>query len=213
MKRPARTRIKICGVRDLDIADRAIDAGADALGFVFHPPSPRFVEPAEAWSIIRRLPPFVTTVGLTVNLTFDEFSDLEQCCPTDYTQLHGEESTELAAQCGPRIVKAIQFRGETIADDLETWTNVDEVEAILIDGSSGGMGTAFDWNALKATLDAITKPIILAGGLTPANVAEAVSIVRPFAVDVSSGVESERGVKSPDLIRRFCDAVRTADEG
>lgn len=211
MTHGARTRIKICGVRDFDTAQCAIDAGADALGFVFHPQSPRFIDPPEAWEIVRRLPPFVASVGLTVNLTFDEFSELEQVCPTDFTQLHGDESIELAAQCGPRLVKAVRFSADTIADALATWNAVDEVDAILIDGSTGGMGTSFDWLALAEVRDRLTKPLILAGGLTPDNVADAIQRVRPFAVDVSSGVESARGVKDHDLIRHFCRAVRTAD--
>ncbi len=211
MNRPARTRIKICGVRDTATATCAINAGADALGFVFHPPSPRFIEPSNAWEIIRSLPPFVTTVGLTVDLSIEAFGELEQICPTDYSQLHGNESIDLAVQCGPRLIKAVQFHADSIAETLSQWNEVAEVDAILVDGSAGGMGAAFDWSALAAPMQSIQKPIILAGGLTPENVGDAIRAVQPFAVDVSSGIESARGVKDHDLIRAFCSAVRGAD--
>ncbi len=207
----SRTRIKICGVRDLDAAEIAIDAGADALGFVFHPGSPRYVEPASAWGIIGRLPPFVTTVGLTVDLSVDEFEELQSACPTDYAQIHGAESLETIAACGPRLIRAIRFDPGTIADDLATLSAMDAVDAILVDGSAGGRGETFDWDALARVRSSATKPLILAGGLTPGNVAEAVRKVRPFAVDVSSGVERERSVKDEGLIRAFCAAVRDAD--
>lgn len=211
MNQPARTRIKICGVRDFAIAEVAIESGADALGFVFHAASPRFIEPPAAWGIVSRLPPFVTTVALTVDLTFEDFQEIEQVCPTDYTQLHGNESVEIARACGPRIIKAIQFDEGAFDRVLAQWSAIDEVDAILIDGSSGGMGRTFEWSALGDRIAQCGKPIILAGGLTPENVAQAVAEVRPFAVDVSSGVEGTRGVKDPARVRAFCEAVRSTD--
>ncbi len=213
MLRPSRTRIKICGVRDFDMAMAALGAGADALGFVFVKSSPRFIEPAEAWSIIRALPPLHTTVGLTVGASVEEFSRIERECPTDYGQLHGDESVETVRACGPRVFKAIRYDGATIEEDLRRWDAVEEVDAILVDGSAGGAGTSFDWSGLAAAVGATgcAKPIVLAGGLTPANVGEAIAAVRPWAVDVSSGVERERGVKDAGLIQAFCDAVRAAD--
>ncbi len=208
---PDRTRIKVCGVRDIDTALAALGAGADTLGFVFVKKSPRFIEPEDAWAIIRRLPPMHTTVGLTVNASVEGFSKIERQCPTDYGQLHGDESVDVVKACGPRVIKAIEFDPATIEEDLRKWGAVDEVDAILIDGSSGGQGEAFDWSALGAVSAACKKPIVLAGGLTPANVGEAIRVVRPWAVDVSSGVERERGVKDHGLIREFCAAVRGAD--
>lgn len=209
-----RTRIKICGVRTLETARAAIDAGADAVGFVFYKSSPRFIEPEDAWPIINKLPPMVTTVGLFVNASFDDYADTEQMCPTDFGQLHGQETEKTVRDCGPRIIKAIRFDASTIRADLERWSEVEEVDAILVDGSAGGQGVALDWKALADARDSAgEKPIILAGGLTPANVAEAIHIVRPFAVDVSSGVEKpgRPGEKDPALIESFCAAVRAAD--
>lgn len=209
-----RTRIKICGVRTLETARAAVNAGADAVGFVFYKSSPRYIEPEEAWPIINRLPPMATTVGLFVNASFDEYADVEQVCPTDFGQLHGQETERTVRECGPRIIKAIRFDAATVREDLARWAEVEEVDAILVDGSSGGLGVALDWKALAdAKASAGEKPIILAGGLTSANVAEAVRTVRPYAVDVSSGVEvaGRPGEKDPALIEAFCEAVRAAD--
>lgn len=211
---PGRTRIKVCGVRDRETALAALGAGADALGFVFVPSSPRFIEPAAAWAIVRDLPPLHTTVGLTVGASVEEFSRIERECPTDYGQLHGNESVETVRACGPRVFKAIQYDAESIEDDLRLWGGVDEVDAILVDGSAGGEGTSFDWSGLAAAIGATgcAKPIVLAGGLTFANVGDAIAAVRPWAVDVSSGVERERGVKDAGLIAAFCNTVRAADD-
>jgi len=202
-----KTRIKICGVRDRDIAHAAIDAGADALGFVFEPRSPRFIDPADAWDILQHLPPMVTTVALLVNPSLNRFCDAEQACPTDYTQLHGNETESLVRRCGPRVIKAVRFDPKTIDEQLARWDAVAEVDAILVDGSPGGQGVALDWAQLGGRIGSITTPIILAGGLTPDNVADAIRAVRPYAVDVSSGVERERGTKDPALIAAFCRAV------
>lgn len=209
---PLRTRIKICGIRTTEAALAAADAGADAIGFVFHPGSQRFIEPEDAFAIMASLPPFITTVGLFVNATVETFCQIEERCPTNLSQLHGDEPEEVVEQCGPGVIKAIRFDGATIERELARWSAVAEVDAILVDGSTGGGGTPFDWGALARAKHACTKPLLLAGGLTPANVAEAIRIVRPWAVDVSSGVESSPGVKSPELIRAFCEAVRGGAE-
>lgn len=208
-----RTRIKICGIRDADIARAAVDAGADALGFVFVPSSARHVEPEEAWEIVSGLPPLVSSVGVFVNAPLETFIDIEERCPTAYSQLQGSEEIPLVRQCGPGVIKAIRFDAATIADDLAVWDAIEEVDAILIDGSAGGLGEAFDWAALAPHLAGLSKPIVLAGGLTARNVGEAIRAARPYAVDVSSGVERERGVKEPALIDAFCEAVRAADRG
>jgi phosphoribosylanthranilate isomerase len=217
-----RTRIKICGLYDAPTAAAAVQAGADALGFVFVKSSPRFIEPAEAWAIIGTLPPFVASIGLYVDATVEEFCDLEELCPTNYAQLHGTEPDHVARACGPGVIKAVRYAPATIATELRRWAAIEEVDAILVDGSAGGEGGTLDWPGLAAAAesarrDAIAgrapppKPLILAGGLTPQNVGDAIRAVRPYGVDVSSGVEKTRGVKDPSLIAAFCQAVRAAD--
>jgi len=207
--KPARTRIKVCGLRDAEAAQAALGAGADTLGFVFVKSSPRFIEPEAAWAIIRGLPPMHTTVGLTAGASVEGYSKIERACPTDYGQLHGDEPEDVVRACGPRVIKAVRFDAGTIEAELRRWGSVEEVDAILVDGSSGGMGESFDWSALASA--PCEKPIVLAGGLTAENVGEAIRAVRPWAVDVSSGVERERGVKDHEMIRAFCAKVREAD--
>ncbi|MCW5767918.1 MAG: phosphoribosylanthranilate isomerase [Phycisphaeraceae bacterium] len=206
-----RTRIKICGIRDLDTALACAEAGADAIGFVFVKASPRAITPDEAFEIQASLPPFLSTVGLFKNASLDFFCDAEETCPTTMVQLHGDESDQLIQQCGPNLIKAITFDPATIEKDLARLSKITEVDAILIDGSAGGQGLTFDWTALKPHADTLELPLILSGGLTPANVADAIRTLRPYAVDVSSGVESAPGIKDPALIHAFCDAVRKAD--
>lgn len=206
-----RTRIKICGIRDEESAFAAADAGADAIGLVFYRQSPRYIEPEEAWQLVGMMPPFLSSVGLFVNADLERFMNTEELCPTDMSQLHGQESEDLVRQCGPNVIKAVRFDAATIDAELARWDAVDEVDAVLVDGSAGGQGTSFDWTGLAAAGKRLRKPLILAGGLTPENVGEAIRIVRPYAVDVSSGVESAPGVKDPDLIEAFCRAVRRAD--
>jgi len=206
-----RTRIKICGVTTIEAADAAADAGADAVGFVFVKRSPRAIEPGRAWSLMADLPPFLSTVGLFVNASESEYARVESLCPTDFGQLHGVEQEQVVRACGPRVIKGVRFQEQTIASELRRWSAVPEVDAILVDGSAGGEGVAFDWPALAGAFEESAKPIILAGGLTPENVGEAIRTVRPFAVDVSSGVESAPGRKEASLIGAFCNAVRQAD--
>ena len=189
----------------------AVDAGADAIGFMFVRNSPRFIHPDDAYAIMSGLPPLVASVGVFADPDVDEFSDIEEACPTIYTQLHGTEDVELVRNCGPDVIKAVRFDEATIARELAKWDELEEVCAILVDGGSGGAGVAFDWSLLTPHLERISKPIILAGGLTPENVGHAIREVGPYAVDVSSGVEREKGVKDAALIEAFCEAVRAAD--
>ncbi|HVZ94085.1 MAG TPA: phosphoribosylanthranilate isomerase [Phycisphaerales bacterium] len=207
----SRTRIKICGIKDIETAMVAAECGADAIGLVFVKLSPRYVEPEQAWEIVTYLPPFVTSVGLFVNAKPDAIDEVREQCPFDQVQLHGDESEPVVRACGPRVIKAVKFDAATIEHELLRWNNFREVDAVLVDGGSGGEGVALDWEALAKVREASSHPIILAGGLTPENVGEAIRIVEPWAVDVSSGVEKEKGVKDHALIAAFCDAVREAD--
>ncbi|MEO0513525.1 MAG: phosphoribosylanthranilate isomerase [Planctomycetota bacterium] len=206
-----RTRIKICGVRDAEAARVVAECGGDAVGFVFVEGSPRSIEPEAAAEILLDLPLFLWSVGLMVNPTEDLFEEVIETCPTTHTQLQGTESGSFVESVGPNIIKAVAFDEKRVENDLKRWSSADGVDAVLVDGSAGGQGVAFDWSKLAAVRGACSKPLIVAGGLTPDNVGEAVRAVRPFAVDVSSGVESSRGVKDPELIAAFCDAVRRAD--
>ncbi|MDX2130463.1 MAG: phosphoribosylanthranilate isomerase [Planctomycetota bacterium] len=207
----ARTRIKICGIRDEDALFAAADSGADAVGFMFVASSPRYIDPDAASELMGLLPPFVAAVGVIADPRPDAFAELEQACPTHLTQLHGNENEKVVRACGPDVIKAIRFDPATIGADLDRWAACDDVGTILVDGSAGGQGEAFDWNLLAPLVEACPKPIIIAGGLTPQNVGEAIRAARPYAVDVSSGVESSRGVKDPVLIEAFCEAVQRAD--
>lgn len=207
----ARTRVKICGIRDVESALAAVEAGADALGFVFVESSIRNIDPDDAYEIAGYLPPFVTKVGLFVDATPEQIDDLGDAFPYDMVQLHGGEDEtivrEIREAAGVPILKAIRFEADTIDREFRRWNQVNQIDGLLVDGSVGGAGTAFDWGALAKHIDICDHPLVLAGGLTPANVAEAIGVVHPYAVDVSSGVESERGVKSAALIRAFCRAV------
>jgi phosphoribosylanthranilate isomerase len=206
-----RTRIKICGIKDDEAIFAVVEAGADAVGFVFVEASPRYVDPDTAFALMSVLPPFMSSVAVVADPDIDAFSDIEEVCPTTYIQLHGNENEKLVKALGPDVFKAIKFDPATIEAELKRWENNEDALAILVDSPVAGSGEAFDWTQLAKFTDHISKPIILAGGLTPDNVGEAIRVVRPYAVDVSSGVERERGVKDPALIERFCRAVRAAD--
>ncbi len=205
-----RTRIKVCGITSIDDAIAAIACGADAIGFVFVEDTPRFIEPEEAALIMDALPPFVTTVGVVRDLSVDQFCELEQRCPAHYFQLHGKEPVDVVKQCTPAI-KAFKYEPATIESQLARWTKVEEVAALLIDGSDGGEGTSFDWSELAPKVEELEVPLIVAGGLGPDNAGDAIRALRPYGIDVSSGVESEPGIKDPDKIAALCDAVRRAD--
>lgn len=209
----SRTRIKICGIRTEEALYAAADAGADAVGFMFVPTSPRYIEPAEAYDLMSILPPLVASVGVFADPSAEEFSNIEETCPTMYTQLHGLESEKTVRAYGPDVIKGVRYDAATIGAELARWGAHEDVCAILVDGSAGGEGKAFDWSALAPLVAECAKPIILAGGLNAENVGAAVRACRPWAVDVSSGVERERGVKDAGLIEAFCEAVRLADAG
>jgi phosphoribosylanthranilate isomerase len=204
-----RTRIKICGLtREADVDD-AVAAGADAIGFVLYEQSARHVSAARAGELARRLPPFVTPVLLFVNASADAVDSGLHAVPQALLQFHGDETP---AQC--QAARRPYLRAVRMTDgvDLLDWaTQFDDAQALLLDAhvsSYGGGGKAFDWSLIPL---AVPLPVVLSGGLSPANVTDGVLRVRPWAVDVSSGVESAKGIKDAGLMRRFCRAVRKAD--
>lgn len=200
-------RVKICGITNIRDAHRAVDLGADALGFVFHPPSRRCVTVEAARAIIATLPPFVTTVGLFVNDTVEQVAAVRRATGIQMVQLHGDEAPETVAALGPDVIKAIRVKDASSLLGLERY----RVRAFLLDAHSdsayGGTGRTFDWELANWVEDV---PVILAGGLTPDNVAEAVRAVHPYAVDVSSGVEAEPGIKDPVKLKAFIDHAKGA---
>ena len=204
-----RTRIKICGLtREADV-DAAVDAGADAVGFVFYPPSSRHVGIARAQALARRLPPFVTPVGLFVNA--DPQVVLAACAaiPQLLLQFHGDETPADCERFGRPFVRAARMAPGF--DLLDFAARFAHAQALLLDADVegfGGGGKVFDWSLAQV---AVPLPVVLSGGLHAGNVIHGIQRLRPWAVDVSSGVESAKGIKDAEAIRRFCDAVREAD--
>jgi phosphoribosylanthranilate isomerase len=207
-----RTRVKICGIREREHAQVAVEAGADAIGLVFYAPSPRYVEREAAAEIARSLPAFVSAVGLFVDAGEADIRRVLDAVPLDILQFHGDEPPEFCAGFGRPYVRAVQMEPGT--DLLEYARRFSKAKALLLDahlpGTPGGTGLTFDWKAIPA---GFPMPVILSGGLDAANVAQAVREVRPWAVDVSSGVESARGVKDPRKIVEFIRSVRREDAG
>ncbi|MEM9414459.1 MAG: phosphoribosylanthranilate isomerase [Planctomycetota bacterium] len=203
-----RTRIKICGVKDEAMAHAAVAAGADAVGLVFVEASPRYIEVLDAARVVASLPPFVEPVGLFVDASAEHVLRVCHATGIHTVQLHGRESIALLDQLpGLRIIKALPFDPDTL-DTALMWDADPRVSALLFDAATGGSGETIDWHALAAVMPGLSKPVILAGGLSAENVAEAVEVVRPYAVDVSSGVEATRGVKDAAKIAAFCESVR-----
>lgn len=201
----SRVRAKICGITRLDDALAAARLGVDALGFNFWPGSKRFVTPAAAREIIRRLPPLVTPVGVFVNQPEAEIVAIAAETGIQVLQLHGDEPPELCARLPLPVIKSVPADR---AADLERLRAYD-VQAFLVDTPTtghGGSGRTFDWSLAAGV--ASVAPVLLAGGLTPENVADAVRAVRPWAVDVASGVELSPGVKCADRMSRFLSAAR-----
>lgn len=200
------TRVKICGIRTASAALAAAEAGADAVGFVFYPPSPRFVPPARAAELARRLPPFVLRVGVFVNAPVQVVEEVAEQVGLDVVQLHGDEPPEVCARLRRRVIKAVRVDGPDAVARAREYP----VAAVLLDahvpGLYGGTGRRFDWSLVRG----LDKPVILSGGLTPDNVGEAIRQARPYAVDASSGVETA-GEKDPEKIAAFVRAVRAAD--
>lgn len=205
-----RTRVKICGITRLEDAFAAIDAGADALGFVFYPPSPRYVEPAVAEVIIKQLPPFVTTVALFVDESPEQVRAVLDQTGINLLQFHGDESPDYCEQFNHPYFKALRMSPDIdVAAETERFV---AARAILLDayrpGVPGGTGEAFDWDRIPADIE---KPLILAGGLDQHNVAQAIRQVKPYAVDVSGGVEAAKGLKDSSKLISFMNEVARAN--
>lgn len=205
-----RVRIKFCGITNVDDALAAVALGVDALGFVFHAPSPRHVGPAAAAAIIQRLPPLVCKVGLFVNAPMATVRETIAQTGIDVVQFHGDESPEVCRDAPRAWIKAIRVQAHTdIGAATRAYTGA---AAILLDAWDktvyGGSGQTFDWDAVPAGLN---RPLILAGGLTPDNVAEAIRRTRPFAVDVSGGIETVKGRKDHEKMKRFVTEVHNVE--
>lgn len=207
-----RTRVKICGLTRKADAMAVWEAGADAIGLVFHPGSPRYLSPSAAEDLVRELPPFLGRVGVFVNPTEAQVREAVVRAGLTAIQLHGEETPAFCARFAPLpVIKAFRIRDE---DSLENLRRYRHVQAWLLDAwhpsARGGTGERFDWAWARQAMEH-RVPVILAGGLSPENAAEAVRTVRPFALDVSSGVESAPGRKAPERIHAFMRAVREAE--
>lgn len=198
-------KVKICGITNLKDALAAAKWGADALGFIFAP-SPRRITPQQAASIIAELPPFISKVGVFVDSELQEIRETMAICGLDLAQLHGLESPEYCQALSSRAIKSFRVKDESVLELLNQY----KVKAFLLDNYDailkGGTGKIFDWNiARKAAQDRL---VILSGGLTAANVRQAINKVKPYAVDVSSGVESSPGVKDHSLLQSFLEVVK-----
>jgi phosphoribosylanthranilate isomerase len=205
----ARTRIKICGLTREQDVDAAVEAGADAVGFVLYERSPRHVSIARLAQLARRLPPLVMPVCLFVNASPDLIDEAVAAVPTALLQFHGDEGREQCEQPGRPYLRAIRMAPGV--DLLDCASGFASAAGLLLDAfveGYGGGGKAFDWSQIPP---GVPLPVVLSGGLNPANVIDGVMHVRPWAVDVSSGVEQDKGIKDAALIRRFCEAVREAD--
>lgn len=202
------TKVKICGItRDQDAQD-AVAAGADALGFVFYPKSPRYVRPEIARDIIQNLPPFVTCIGLFVDAPREEVAQVAERSCINMIQFHGNESSDYCESFSLPYIKAVRF--ESNEQVQEVVDQHPQARAVLVDafvpGIPGGTGQTFDWDELGT----FSMPLILAGGLRPENVRSAIHKLRPYAVDVSGGVELEKGIKDSQKIQNFIKEVSCA---
>ncbi|MCG8428188.1 MAG: phosphoribosylanthranilate isomerase [Chromatiales bacterium] len=205
-----KTRVKICGITRVEDAQSAVTCGADAIGLVFYPPSPRAVTPDAAAEIVASLPPFITTVGLFVNEQPDTIAHVLSRVPLDLLQFHGDESPTDCGRYGRPFIKAIRMRDDV--DLVAVRERYSAAAGILLDsyrkGVPGGTGESFEWDRIPTEM---AGEIVLAGGLTPDNVEQAIRQVRPYAVDVSGGVEKEKGIKDVEKIAAFMRGVERAN--
>lgn len=202
-----RTRVKICGITRVEDALAAVNAGADAIGLVFYAPSPRCVSVAQAQKIVAAIPPFVSVVGLFVNAPTAEIQFILSQVRLDIIQYHGDETPDVCKQINLPYYKAIRVKAES--NLLQYALEFESAKALLLDtyteAAFGGTGQVFDWNLIPKNM---TKPVILAGGLTAENVAHAIKQVQPYAVDVSGGVEVVKGIKDIAKIAAFMQGVK-----
>lgn len=205
-----RTRIKICGITRVEDARVAVESGADAIGLVFYAPSPRSIGLEQARAIVAAIPPFVTIVGLFVDPAPEQVDSALGACPLSLLQFHGAEAPEFCGRFGLPYIKAARVRAD--ADLIQYLSPYEGAQGWLLDAYHdelyGGTGESFDWKLIPRDL---ARPIILSGGLRPDNVGAAVRQVRPWAVDVSSGVETAKGVKDAAKIAAFIAGVRNED--
>jgi len=201
-------RIKICGITNLDDALLAAELGADALGFIFYPKSPRYVSPDTVREIIAHLPPFVVTVGVFVDEAAAVVRDLAAQVGLDWVQAHGQEPPDYCRSLGRRVIKGFRMKDASSLQDLEPYRGA--VQALLLDtykkGQVGGTGENFDWRLAREAKK--YGQVILAGGLTPDNVAQAIKVAQPQAVDTASGTEAAPGRKDVEKLRAFFKAVK-----
>ncbi|WP_159138718.1 MULTISPECIES: phosphoribosylanthranilate isomerase [Acinetobacter] len=206
-----RTRAKICGITRVEDVHAVVNAGADAIGFVFYPPSPRAVTAAQAAQLVQAIAPYVQVVGLFVNHSANEIQDILQTVHLDIVQFHGDETPEqcqtIAQQVGRRWYKAIQVKPDLdVVVEIQRYQDAG-ASAVLLDAwhpdLKGGTGHSFDWE----TFPKLDIPLILAGGLNPDNIEQAILTTQAYAVDVSGGVESAKGIKDQQLIERFMQGV------
>lgn len=201
-------RVKICGITNIEDAEAAIRFGADALGFILYGKSPRYIDPVHAGRIMRALPPFVVKVGVFVNETLEEVRRIREEASLDRVQLHGDETPEYCKKLGGGVIKAFRIRALSDIERLAPYN----LSAYLLDtykeGVPGGTGETFNWEiAVEASLE---RRIILSGGLNPGNVGAAVKTVRPYAVDVSSGIEALPGKKDLEKMKKFIEEAKNA---
>ena len=205
-----RVKVKICGMTQFKDAKFAVEQGADAVGFIFYKKSPRSVTMKEAREMIAKLPPFVDTVGVFVNETADRVNRIADYCGLDLVQFHGDESPAFCKKIRRRVIKAFRIRDLQSIKQLNKYTVSGFLLDTFIENLHGGTGKTFDWNlALPAKK---IGPVILAGGLGPLNIRQAISQVRPYGVDVCSGVENKPGVKDPEKVRTFLENIRSGSK-
>ncbi|NOK35422.1 phosphoribosylanthranilate isomerase [Corallococcus exercitus] len=203
--------VKVCGVTRVADAKGVWAAGADAMGLNFHPGSPRFVDLSTAVTLARTRPPLAAMVGVFVNATPEDIRVRVRECGLTAVQLHGDEPPEACSGYGVPVIKALRVRGPDDVAKARGYVGVGDVAGLLLDGAApgyGGGGVTFDWSLVKQLADC-GLPVLVAGGLKPSNVAEAVRATRPYGVDVASGVESAPGIKDLDAVRAFVRTVRS----
>lgn len=203
------TKIKICGITNFEDAAKSLDCGADALGFIFYEKSKRYISPPEAQKIIKELPPFVTKVAVFVDCPFRQIIKITSELFINAIQLHGSETPEFCSKFSYPVIKALRIKDSIDIQQVDSFAT----QTILFDTYSesdyGGTGKSFNWKVLeKLNTD---KKIILSGGLNPGNIEKAITTVRPYGVDVSSGVEKSPGIKDHKKIKKFIEAVKNAD--